>query len=419
MMFRRLLKLDEAREIIWRHLPPKPLAVEEVALSKALNRVLADDIIPSLDIPPFSRSTVDGYALNAEDTFGAEESRPVKLRIRGKANAGEIPKAKVESGTAVEIVTGAPIPKGANAVVMFEETELKGNTLYVRNAMVKWENIMKAGSDIKKGKRIIRKGIVLHSGEIGILAAAGLTRVKAYAIPRVALLSTGTEVIEPGRRLPPGKIYDTNTYSLGAAVAESGGRPIHLGLFTDRMADIRYAVRKGLASADLVITSGGVSVGPKDLMPKVLDSLGKPGVIVCGIAIKPGKPTTVALIDEKMVFSLPGHPTSALLVFHLLAQPVIWTMAGRRPEEFIRAKAFTTTRIFPAKGRRTFVMVKLIKDRLNRLIAEPVSAGLSGAITTLAKADGFIEIDENQQFVDAGEEVVVRLLTSETLSRIL
>jgi molybdopterin biosynthesis enzyme len=175
------------------------------------------------------------------------------------------------------------------------------------------------------------------------------------------------------------------------------------------MTELQKALKQALACADLVVTSGGVSVGPKDVMPQALDSLGKPGVIVCGIAIKPGKPTTVALIDKKLVFSLPGHPASALLVFHLLVHPIIQRMAGRKAEKDLRAEAFMVMRTFPAKGRRTFIMVKLKRDKSNRLIAEPVPTGISGAITTLAKADGFVEIAENQQFIDANDEVTVHL----------
>jgi molybdenum cofactor synthesis domain-containing protein len=412
-VFRRLLTLGEAQEIVRRNISPRPFGIEEVMLSRASNRVLATAIVSSLDIPPFDRSTVDGYAVKAEDTFGAHENRPAKLKICGKANVGEIPKAEVKPGTSVEIATGAPIPKGADAVVMLEDTEVEDDTLYVRSPVLKSENIMKAGSDLRRGETILKKGTLLHSGEIGTLAAAGVAKLRVYTVPRAAVLSTGGEVVKPGQKLPPGKIYDINAYGLSAAVAESGGRPINLGVVADTMTAIQSAVRKGLASADLVVTSGGVSVGPKDLMPRVLDSLGRPGVIVCGIAIKPGKPVTIAMISGKMVFSLPGHPTSALLAFHLIVQPVIRAMAGRQLEEPIRTKAFMTTRVFPAKGRRTFIMVRLKKDKQNRLMAEPVPTGLSGAITTLARADGFVEIGENEQFVGAGEEVMVRLLTAE------
>jgi putative molybdopterin biosynthesis protein len=408
-MFRKLLTLDEAKSIIRRYFKPKPLGVEEIPLLEAYNRVLAENVTATLEIPPFNRSTVDGYAVKAEDTFGAEENKPIKLKICGTVNVGEPPKIFVAHGKAAEIATGAPIPDDADAVVMVENTERKDDDLYVYSAIAKDENIMKAGSDIKKGKTVLKAGQLMSSREIGVLAALGMAKVKVYAVPRAAVLSTGAEVTEPGGKLPSGKIYDINAYSLSTAVQESGGKPVYLGVFPDDKVQLQKALGQALASADVVITSGGVSVGPKDVMPQTLDSLGKPGVIVCGIATKPGKPTTVALIDGKLVFSLPGHPTSALLIFHLLVRPIIRFMAGRRAEKTSKVKAYATMRMFPAKGRRTFVMVKLKRDKPNRLLAEPVPTGLSGAITTLAKADGFVEISENQQFVDAGEEVIVQL----------
>jgi putative molybdopterin biosynthesis protein len=411
-MFRKLLTLDEARQIIHQNFKPKPLGIEEVTLLEAFNRVLAEDITATLDIPPFNRSTVDGYAVKAEDTFDADENMPVRLKLCGTANVGEPTKTAVTRGTAVEIVTGAPMPEGADAVVMAEHTERRDNALYVYSAVAKDENVMKAGADIKKGEKVLQAGQLLRSREIGVLAALGTAKAKVYAVPRVAVLSTGTEITEPGRTLPPGKIYDINAYSLSAAVLESGGKPVYLGVFPDDMAEMQKALKQALASADMAVTSGGVSVGPKDVMPQALNSLGKPGAIVCGIAIKPGKPTTVALINKKLVFSLPGHPTSALLIFHLLAHPIIERMAGIKARKRLRAKAFVAVRMFPAKGRRTFIMVRLKRDKSNRLVAEPVPTGLSGAITTLAKADGFVEIPENQQFIDVGEEVEVHLFKS-------
>jgi molybdenum cofactor synthesis domain-containing protein len=414
-MFRRLMSLDEAQKTILQHFSPKPLGFDEVGLLEAYNRVLAEDAVATLDIPPFNRSTVDGYAVRAEDTFGAEENSPVELEICGIVNVGEPSKVSVKRGSAAEIVTGAPIPAGADAVVMLEYTERKAGSLHVYSAVVKDENIMKVGSDIKRGEPVLKAGQVLGSKEIGVLAAIGLAKVKIYAIPRVAILSTGAEVTEPGRRLQAGKVYDINAYSLSTAVAESGGKPIYMGVFPDDAAEIEKVIKKALVLADLVVASGGVSVGPKDLMPKVLGSLGKPGVIVCGIAIKPGKPATVASVDGKLVFSLPGHPASALLTFQLLARPIIQGMAGRRTGKPLEVKAFAGMRMFPAKGRRTFVMVKLKHDKSNRLVAEPVATGQSGAITTLAKADGFVEIAENQQFVDEGEEVTVKLFENYTM----
>jgi len=409
-MFRRLFTLDEARQVVKRHLKPKPLGLEEIPLLEAHNRVLAEDVTSALDIPPFSRSTVDGYALKAEDTFGAEENLPKKLRVCGTVNVGEPPSAKVVHGEAVEIATGAPIPEGADAVVMAEYTERRDGEVYIYSPVAKDENVMKIGSDIRKGETVLKMGQLLSSREIGVLAALGIATVKVYSVPRIAVLSTGAEITEPGRGLPLGKIYDINAYSLSAAVLENGGKPVYLGVVPDDKLELRKALEHALSTADMVITSGGVSIGPKDAMPQTLDSLGKPGIIVCGIAIKPGKPTTIALINGKPIFSLPGHPTSALMTFHLLVRPTIQLMAGRKVKKTRKVKAIAAMRMFPARGRRTFITVKLKRGKSNRLLAVPVPAGLSGAITTISKADGYVEIEEDQQFIDADEEVTVHLL---------
>lgn len=408
-VFRRLLTFDEARKAIWREFRSKPLGVEEMSLLDAVGRVLAENIVASLDIPPFSRSTVDGYAVRAEDTFGAEENRPIALKVRGIVNIGESPRVAIGQAEAAEIVTGAPMPDGADAVVMLEYTERKGDELFVFSAVVKDENVMGAGSDIRRGETILRIGQVLGSREIGVLAALGMVRVKVYVVPRVAVLSTGPEITEPGKRLLSGRVYDINGYSLSAAVVESGGKPVFLGVFPDKLPVLRVAVRRGLACGDVVLTSGGVSVGPRDVMPKVLGSLGQPGVIVCGIAIKPGKPTTVALVDGKLVFSLPGHPASALMVFHLLVRPLVEAMARRKGSRSLEVEASVGVRLFSAKGRMTFIMVKLKHDNSNRLFAEPAPVSVSGAISALARADGFVKIPQNVQFIDSGEKVKVHL----------
>jgi len=417
-MFRRLMSFDEAKKVIAERLKPEALGAEEIPLLDAYNRVLRENVVSALDIPPFSRSTVDGFAVKAEDTFGAEENQPVTLSVRGVVNIGELPEIRVGKGEAAEIVTGAPVPDGADAVVMVEDTDRKDAELRVYRAVTKDGNVMKKGSDIKKGETVLKAGQVLGASEIGVLAALGLTKAKVFTVPVVAVLSTGGEVTEPGRELPAGKIYDINAYSLCTAVRESGGNPVYLGVVPDDEAALRKALERALASADMVLTSGGVSVGPHDLTPKIVNSLGKPGVFVSGIAVKPGKPTTVALVDGKPVFALPGHPTSALLLFHLLARPVIQAMSGRTATEAETVKALAAKRMFQAKGRRTFIMVKLKRDVTKGLVAEPVETGASGAITTLAKADGFVEVPADQQFIDAGEEVDVGLLKVVVCTRV-
>lgn len=409
-MFRKLLTVDEAKKTIEKYFKPIFIGDEYAPTIEAYNRVLNENVTSSFDIPSFNRSTVDGYAVRAEDTFGAEENAPAKLKVVGSVVIGEMPKAVVKKGEAAEIVTGAPIPEGADAVVMVEDTEKENEYLKVFTSATKNANVQKKGSDIKNGETVLKTGQILGASEIGVIAALGLTKIKVLKAPIVAIISTGGEVTDLGKELPAGKIYDINGYSISAAVLECGAKPVQLGAFPDDKAALTKALESALASADVVITSGGVSVGPKDYTPQVINSLGKPGVVVCGVALKPGKPTTVAFVNGKPVFSLPGHPASALLVFHLFAKPLIQRLAGRYSTQDRVVKAVAGSRMFSAKGRRTYVMVKLSRDKNNRLVAEQVESGASGAITTLSKADGFVEVAENNQFIDTQEEVTVILL---------
>jgi putative molybdopterin biosynthesis protein len=408
-VFRKLVSVDEAKKILTKNLTTKPVGTETVMLSDAYNRVLAIDVVSPADIPPFSRSTVDGYAVKAADTFGAEEDQPVKLRAIGKVNVGEAPKVKVRNGAVAEIVTGAPIPDGADAVVMVEYTQRKDDTVFVQQSVSPSENVMKAGSDIRKGETVLKKNTILTPYQIGALAAVGLARVEVYKRPKVAVFSTGAEVTEPGKPLKQGKIFDINAHALSASVLECGGQPLNMGIVQDEPEQMEAALKRALTVADVVITSGGVSVGPTDIIPKVLDTLGKPGVIVYGVAVKPGKPTTIALINNKPVFSLPGHPASSLMIFHLFVRPALVAMAGRKEESPVIVNAATSERLFPARGRRTYITVTVRKDKSGKLVASPVPTGLSGAITTLAKADGFTVIYESQQFIDKGQIVQVEL----------
>ena len=408
-MFRKLVSLDEAKRRLHDKFSSGPSGVERVPLSQTYDRVLAEDVIASIDVPPFDRPTVDGYAVRASDTFGADEDRAKPLRLVGTTSVGEPPKVIVKRGTAVETMTGAPLPKGADAAVMLEYTSRKDDAVLVYRPVSTGENVMRAGSDIKKGEILLVADRRLTPREVGSLAAVGSTEVTVYKRPKVAVLSTGAEIMELGRPLSPGKIYDINAHALSAAVLECGGEAINLGIVPDEIDRLRQVLERALGSADVVITSGGVSVGPKDIVPEVVDSLGEPGVLVSGVAVKPGKPLTIALIKGKPIFSLPGHPTSSLLMFHLVVRPVISRMGGRPEDSPIFLEARTATKLFPARGRRTFVMVQLIRDETGELLASPVPLGLSGAITTLAEAEGFVEIHETQQFVDAGDKVMVHL----------
>ncbi len=413
-MFRKLCTLDEAREVLKRSFLPKPAGVEQVPLSEAHGRVLAEDVVAPIDVPPFNRSTVDGYAVRAENTFGAGEDRAVVLEFCGHIAIGEPPSVMVKNHLAAEIVTGAPLPWGADAVVMLEYAVREDKTIFIHRPVSKGENVMRAGSDIRKGEAILKRGQRIYSREMGVLAALGITQAAVYKRPKVAVISTGAEIVDPQEVLSPGKIYDINASTLSAAVRECGGEPVNLGIIPDDMDQLKSALKKALDLADTVVTSGGVSVGPRDIIPQVLNTLGKPGVIVSGIAVKPGKPTTIAMVDGKPVFSLPGHPTSALLMFYQLVRPQIYHMTGTREKTSPMVKAFAEKKMFSARGRRTFTMVKLVCDKSGRLMASPVALGLSGAITTLAKADGFVEVGEEQQFIDAGDEVLVWLFKLES-----
>jgi len=409
-MFRELISIEKAKQIILENIPSKPVKTEKIPIYEAHRRVLAEDVVAPFDVPSFNRSIVDGYAVKAEDTFGAEEEKPIKLRLVGKVNVGEAPRIMVNSMEAVEIATGAAVPEGANAIVMVEYTSKEGNEVLIYRPVVKGENIMKAGDDIKRGEKILKKGEALGPRKIGVLAALGRTEVKVYSQPKIAIISTGPEIVDPGKPLAPGKVYDINSYTLSAAVRELGAIPINIGIVPDEEKKIEKAIKTALENADAVITSGGVSVGQKDLIPKVLAKLGKPGILFCGISIKPGKPTTFTVINGKPIFSLPGQPTSSLFVFFMLVRPALQRMVGAHEERGLpTVEAYAGEKMFPARGRKTFIMVNLKRDDSSRLIAYPVPKGLSGAITTLARAAGYVEMPENRQFIECGEKVTVYL----------
>ncbi len=403
-IFRELVSVEEAKKRIFGKVKVER-KIEEVPLIDAYGRILAEDCYSGIDVPPFDRATMDGYAVKAEDTFGADEDNPVALKIVGKVEAGEVPSIEVKRGTAVEISTGAVIPKGANAVVMVEYTSRENDVVYIYKPVPPGANVMSAGSDIMTGELLVRKGTMLTAREIGVLASAGFKSVKVIKKPVVAVISTGNELISPGEKLDFGKIYDVNAYTISSGIIENGGIPIFLGIARDNAEEIRNKIAEGLKIADMVIISGGTSAGIGDMIYKILEEFGD--VIVHGIAVKPGKPTVIAVADGKPIFGLPGYPTSALMIFEILVAPLIRRMSGI-PEEGRRVvKAKVPMKVFSAVGRREFLPVNLVEGK-EGLIAYPFTE-YSGAISTLAEADGFIEIPENKVFLEEGETVEVRL----------
>jgi len=412
-IFKTLVTLEEAIKKLYEHFEPKPLGFEEIPLFDAFGRVLAEDVYSEVDVPPFDRAAMDGYAVKAADTFGSREDKPVKLKIIGKVKVGSKPEIYVNRGEAAEIGTGAPMPSGANAVVMVEYTEEENGYVKIFKPVVPGENVQPAGSDIMVGELVLREGQLLTSREIGVLAAIGKVSVKVYRKPKVAIISTGDEIVKAGEKLPYGKIYDINGLSIFSAVKECGGEPIFIGIAKDDVGEIIDRIREGFEKADIVITSGSTSAGVKDVLYQIVDQLGEPGVIVHGIKIKPGKPTVMAIVDNKPLFGLPGYPTSALTIFRLIVAPVIRKMAGLPPvvqEDTV--PAILKTKIYAPPGRKYLVSVSLARDKDGNLVAVPTPGG-SGTITNLANADGYFEIPEDVEFIDEGETVQVKLFSKD------
>jgi len=325
------------------------------------------------------------------------------LRVVGCVGVGEGFKLKLNKGEAVEVAAGSVLPEGVNAIVPIDDCEREDDTLQVYTAVTSNDNLRRLGSDVKKGSIALKKGQVLGPSEIGILAALGLTQVKVLRIPMVAVLSVGNDVCELSKTLTAGKTYDLNAYSLCAAVMECGGKPVYFGVVPEEKESVLRVLRTAVASADMVVACGG-----EPNMTELTDSMGKPGIIVNGVAIKPGKSIAMAFVGEKPVVLLPNNPTVALLTYNLFARSLVQRLAGRPVSALKPLVAFSGSKMFSAKGSRTFVMVKLEFDRSCRLIAEPIEA--AGIVSALAETDGFVEIGENQQFVEVDKEIAVMLL---------
>ena len=343
-------------------------------------------------MPPFDRSNVDGFAVRAMDLAAAGEARPVRLSLNGETIAcGRVPRLAVASGTATAIATGGPLPRGADAVAMLEHTDVEGDALEVRRSVAPGRFVSHAGSDMARGEVVLRAGVPIGSREIGMLAACGIARVPVVRRPRVAILSTGDELMQPGEASRPAGIYDTNGAIVAAAVVENGGEGRFLGAVPDDEAMLEAAMRNALADCDMLILSGGTSKGAGDVTYRILARLGSPGVVVHGVALKPGKPLCLAVCDGKPVVVLPGFPTSAMFTFHDMILPLLRRMAGQPPRTDAQVEARVPVRIASELGRVEFVMVSLVQGQ-DGLVAYPTAKG-SGAISAFAQADGFLRIE--------------------------
>ena len=412
--FLEVIDRDEAVARFHRHLTLQPLGTERVPLSAALNRILAADVLSEVDVPGFDRSNVDGFAVQAADTFGAMEESPRCVTLNSEILAPGIePQQPVEPGTATPIATGAMVPRGADAVVMIEETELVESAdqppaLQIMRAASPGQNISFAGSDIGRGETVLRRGQLLTSREIGVLAAVGMNRVEVYRRPQVAIISTGNEIVAPGKPRLPGYVYDSNAAILSAAVAELGGEPIPLGIVTDDEQALQKALDEALRY-DVVVLSGGTSKGAGDLSYRVVASrLKPPGIVAHGVALKPGKPICLAVSQQKPVVILPGFPTSAIFTFHEFVAPVIRALGGQPQQSRRTVSATLPIRVNSERGRTEYLLVGLVGTD-EEVAAYPLGKG-SGSVTAFSFADGFITIGQQTEIVEAGTRVDVQLL---------
>ncbi len=406
---------DTAIERFRRHLDLRPLGTEMVVLAQALGRVVARPVVADIDVPGFDRANVDGFAVRADDTAEASERAPRRLLLLPEVlTPGKEPVLPVMPGTASLIATGGMVPRGADAIVMIEHTdaiEADGKpSIEIRRPAAAGQFISFAGSDMARGETVLRIGQVLTSREIGMLAAVGCAAVEVWRRPRVAILSTGDEIIAPGAPIRPGAVYDSNAAILAAAVEEAGGIPDPLGIGADDEAVLRRLVEEGLAHCDMVVLSGGTSKGAGDLCYRAIAQFRDPGVVVHGVALKPGKPLCLAVTGGKPIIILPGFPTSAIFTFHEFVAPVIRAFAGLPAEKSERRLATLPLRIASERGRTEYLMVSLARTGDGDALAAYPTAKGSGAVTTFSQADGFITIDRHVERVPAETLVEVRLI---------
>jgi molybdopterin molybdotransferase len=376
--------------------------VENIPLEKANKRVLAEDIYATINLPPFNRASRDGYAVKVQDTFAATDENPVILDLLETIEAGMVPQKEVNDGQCTEISTGAPMPEGADGLVMVEFTEKVGDKIHIYKSVHHGEFVAEKGADIEEGKLLLKKGSVLSPDKIGVLSAIGCTEITVVAKPTVAVISTGNELIKSHDKLEYGKIYDVNSLSIQSAVKSCGATPIFGGIVKDSYSDLKKAIENALQSSDMVITSGGTSAGVGDFLRQVLDDMGE--VLVHGISIKPGKPTLVAQVKNKVVIGLPGYPVAALTIFQVFMEPILRKLGGfELSPENETLKLPLAGRFYSSKGRMQYVLVRILEGEVHPILKD------SGAITALAEADGYMKVPKNVEIVQEGSEVEVTL----------
>ena len=398
------------------HFGEKKLNKKKINFENSRGRIVSEDIKAKENLPPFSRSTVDGFAVKAEDTAGASASLPAYLEVVGKIEMGEDTNIKISSGQAVAIPTGGMMPEGADAVLMVEYTEyLDENTIESNKAVAAGENVVLKGEDIKFDEVLFTEGHKIRARDIGAMAALGVTELNVYERPEIAVISTGDEIIKPGDEATAGEIRDINSYSISSFINSYGAKANRVGIVKDEFELLKKSIKSNLDS-DLILISGGSSVGIKDMTIDLLNSLGEPGVLLHGLSIKPGKPTIFAVIEGTPVIGLPGHPASAWTVTKVLVTPLLKFLLGELniddiafAQENYRLKAKLSRNIVSDKGREEYIPVKLIKNDKEDLIAKPLT-GKSSLITTLVNGDGLIKIKSFEEGKNKGDMVKIEMI---------
>jgi len=389
----------------------KPLSTEKVSLEESLHRILAEDIHSPTNLPEFPRSTVDGFALKAKDTYGASEKNPALLQVVGEILMGTMTEVTIKEGEAVKIATGGMVPKGADAVEMVEYTEwLDGKRIHAFKTLSPLENVIQVGEDMKAGETVLKKGRLLRPQELGLLAAIGKTDILVFCKPKVGIISSGDEIIPAEQNPLSGQIRDINRYTIVSMVKEWGGIPTFLGIAKDRLDDLKEKIEQGLTDSDMVVITGGSSVGTLDLVGEVLQSFPSVEILGHGLSIRPGKPTLLAEVQGKPFLGLPGHPVSAMVIFYLFGKPILNLLSGQADEMKLQMKwkARAARNIPSIAGREDYVRVKL-EEKDGILWAHPIF-GKSGTIFHLVQADGLMKIGIDEEGLEEGEEGEVILI---------
>jgi molybdenum cofactor synthesis domain-containing protein len=381
------------------------LPTEYVTLQDAQNRVLSMNLSSSIAVPSFTKAIMDGYAIKSKDTKGASMKKPILLDVIGRITAGQNSRYMVESGKAVAIATGARIPKGADAVVMVENTEQENNTLKIFSEIVRGKNIALKGEDIKNGQILYKKGTWLTSQDVGLIASVGINKVPVFKKPKIAIFATGDELVEPGCKLDDTSIFESNRYMISGMIRDSGGEVVDLGICKDNR-DLIFSKLKEALKFDFVAVSGGASVGEKDYVPDLINTLGEPGLVVHGIAMKPGSPTALGVINNKPIIISPGFPVSSFVAFYTFGRPLILKILATDGPITAKLIAKMASNIHTFKKFRTFVRVQVVRDN-GSYLAKPVSATGASLLSTLTMSNGMIIVDNDSNKLVKGKRVEV------------